>query len=236
MKFQTQLLPGTLLKRYKRFLADILLENGKSITAHCANSGSMLSVSDPGSKVWVSPAENPKRKLKYTWELIEIGGELIGINTNHPNTLVSGAIYSGIIKELKGYSSLKREVKYGENSRIDILLESQNKRKCYVEVKSVTMKRQLGREHSAEFPDGITTRGLKHLIELSNMVKIGHRAVMVYLVQRNDSDSFKLARDIDPEYGFGYDQAIKAGVEILGYSCKISPKSIEVLKRIEALG
>jgi len=236
MKYQDPLIPGILKKRYKRFFADVILENGETAIAHCANSGSMLSVSTPGSKVWISPSRNPKRKLKYTWELAEINNTLIGVNTNQPNTLVNEAIISGKIKELQGFSSLRREVKYGKNSRIDILLENPDQTKCYVEVKSVTMKRLLGKEKPAEFPDAVTTRGLKHLKELSAMVADGHRAVMLYVIQRNDSKSFKLARDIDPEYGKAYDAAIKSGVEILGYSCKFSTMGINISEKVTALG
>ena len=236
MRYKDLLIPGILKKRYKRFLADIILENGETTTAHCPNSGSMLGVSTPGSKVWISPSRNPKRKLKYTWELAEVNNTLIGVNTNHPNTLVNEAIISGKIKELQGFEALRREVKYGKSSRIDILLENPDGTKCYVEVKSVTMKRLLGKNKPAEFPDAVTARGLKHLQELATMANSGHRAVMLYVVQRNDSKSFKLARDIDPEYGKAYDIAIKSGVEMLGYTCKFSFTEINISKRIATLG
>jgi len=236
MKFPDPLIKGTLVKRYKRFMADVELPTGDIVTAHCANSGSMLSVREPGSEVWISPARNPDRKLKFTWELIRVGDAMVGINTSHPNALVSEAIENGTIAELQGYDSQRREVKYGQNSRIDVLLEKEDGSKCYVEVKNVTLKRDLGSDKPAEFPDGVTARGAKHLVELSDMVAEGHRAVMVYLVQRDDSDSFNLARDIDPEYGAAYDKAIKAGVEILGYTCQITPEEIVVTRRVEALG
>lgn len=155
MKFPNQLLRGKLIQRYKRFLADIELDDGREVTAHCANSGSMLGLKEPGSEVWISPADNPKRKLKFTWELIQLEDSLVGINTALPNKIVQEAIEGDLVDELTGYASLRREVKYGENSRIDILLEGDKIPKCYVEIKSVTLKRQK----SAEFPDAITTRG-----------------------------------------------------------------------------
>ena len=236
MKFPDPLIRGTLIKRYKRFMADIELADGTVVVAHCANSGSMLSVQDPGSEVWISPARNPDRKLKFTWELIRIGEAWVGINTSHPNAIVFDAISDGTIAELQGYESQRREVKYGKNSRIDILLENPDGAKCYVEIKNVTMKRNLDRAEPAEFPDGVTARGAKHLVELTDMVADGHRAVMLYLVQRDDCDAFNLARDIDPEYGAAYDKAVAAGVEVLGYTCKLSEKEIVVTRRVEALG
>jgi sugar fermentation stimulation protein A len=223
------LIPGTLIKRYKRFLADVeFFDGGGVVTAHCANSGSMLSVNGPGAEVWLSPARNPDRKLKYTWEMIRIGRTLVGINTQLPNGLVAEAIEAGKIPELGGYPSLKREVKYGENSRIDILLEKNGGEKCYVEVKNVTMKRDLSKDAPVEFPDAVTSRGAKHLRELSQMVRDGHRAVMVYLVQRADGKSFTIAGDIDPEYEKQLDAARKAGVEVLCYGCKLTRRDIRV--------
>ncbi len=236
MKFPDPLIKGKLIKRYKRFMADVELENGDVVTAHCANSGSMLSVQDAGAEVWISPARNPDRKLKFTWELIRIGDAWVGVNTAHPNKIVFDAIEDGTIAELQGYESQRREVKYGKNSRIDILLENPDGAKCYVEIKNVTMKRNLDRAEPAEFPDGVTARGAKHLVELSDMVAEGHRAVMLYLVQRDDCDAFNLARDIDPEYGAAYDKATAAGVEVLGYTCKLDEKEIIVTRRVEALG
>lgn len=233
MDFPDPLMRGKLIKRYKRFLSDIELDTGETITAHCANSGSMLSVKEPGSVVWVSPARNPNRKLKYTWELIEVGDTLVGINTSLPNALVEEAIGNGTIKELQGYSSLRREVKYGKNSRIDVLLEKDGEPTCYVEVKNVTLKRDLSKAMPAEFPDAVTTRGAKHLVELSDMVGQGMRAVMVYLVQREDSRSFTVAGDIDPDYADGLVKAMKAGVEVLCYSCKMSPERIVVDQPVE---
>jgi len=225
MKFPNPLIPGKLIKRYKRFLADVELENGEVVTAHCANSGSMLECKEPGSEVWLSPATNPNRKLKFTWELIKVGNGLVGINTSHPNGLVEQAVKDGTIKELSGYASVRREVKYGKNSRIDLLLEDEGRPKCYVEVKNVTLKRG---NSPAEFPDAVTSRGAKHLAELSDMVAEGHRAVMVYLVQREDCDSFTVAEDIDPAYGAALRDALKKGVETLCYTCKLTPEAITV--------
>ena len=235
MKFHSPLIKGKLIKRYKRFMADIELYNGDVVTAHCANSGSMLSINEPGAEVWVSPANNPDRKLKYTWEMIRINQALVGINTQHPNALVAEAIVGGKISALSGFDKLQREIKYGTNSRIDILLTMLDGRKCYVEVKNVTMRRDLTEGAPAEFPDGITARGTKHLGELSNMVLQGNRAVMFYLVQRYDACTMTIARDIDATYGESLDTARGAGVEVLAYNCKVSPKMIKVADPVEFL-
>lgn len=231
MKFPDPLIRGRLIKRYKRFLTDVELDDGSVIVAHCANSGSMESVKDPGAEVWLSPARNPDRKLKFTWELIRIGETLVGINTSLPNLIVSEAIEKGVVDELKGYASLRREVKYGKNSRIDILLEDDAKPKCYVEVKNTTMRRNL-ENGPAEFPDAVTSRGAKHLVELSDMVRDGHRAVMFYLVQREDADAFTVADDIDPTYAEELAKAMKAGVEVVCYACTLSPDEIVVSRKI----
>ncbi len=239
MKFPDPLIRGRLIKRYKRFLADVELEGGTLVTAHCANSGSMLSVNEAGAEVWLSPARNPDRKLKYTWEMIRIGRSLVGINTSLPNGIVAEAIEAGRIPELKGYGSLRREVKYGENSRIDILLEADGPGvsgdggdKCYVEVKNVTMRRDRAKGAPVEFPDAVTTRGTKHLRELANMVRDGHRAVMMYLVQRADSPCFAIAADIDPVYAEGLLTAMKAGVEVLCYGCRLNKHGIRMAKPV----
>jgi len=229
MKFETELIKGTLIKRYKRFLADVTLENGEVVTAHCANSGSMLSVKDEGATVWLSPSNNPKRKLKYTWEIIEVEGCSVGINTGHPNKIVEEAILAGQIKELTGYAKLRREVKYGQNSRIDVLLEDDDKPKCYVEVKNVTLKRG----QNADFPDAVTARGAKHLRELGDMVEEGHRAVMFYLVQRSDCAIMDIARDIDPTYDEELKAAIKRGVEVICYQCDVGLDEIKVTSALD---
>jgi sugar fermentation stimulation protein A len=228
MKFPDPLIKGRLIKRYKRFLADVELDDGTIVTAHCANSGSMLSVQDAGATLWLSPAKNPKRKLRYTWEMIKIGNTLVGIHTHHANTLVEEAVRDGAISELSEYSSIRREVKYGTNSRIDLLLESPSLPTCYVEVKSVTLKREAAPKGTVEFPDAVTLRGHKHLRELSKIAKQGLRAVTVYLVQREDAKRFSIARDIDPAYGENLDLAMTAGVEILCYGCILSPSEITV--------
>ena len=236
MKFHAPLIKGQLIKRYKRFMADVTLANGDVVTAHCANSGSMISVDEPGAEVWLSPAKNPDRKLKFTWEMIQIKRSLVGINTQHPNTLVAEAIVAGKVPSLTGFDNFRREVKYGKNSRIDVLLEMADGRNCYVEVKNVTMRRDLTKGAPVEFPDGITARGAKHLAELSDMVKEGHRAVMFYLLQRGDADSMAIARDIDPTYGEALDKARKSGVEVVAFNCKLTPKEINVAKPVEFLG
>ncbi len=225
MQFSSPLISGTLLKRYKRFLADIKLDNGEIITAHCANSGSMMGLKEEGFKVWVSPANNPKRKLQYTWELVEVKGNLVGVNTALPNHIVTEGIKEGKIIPLKGYEFLKNEVKYGQNSRIDIYLSDSQKGECFVEVKSVTLSRK---PQQGEFPDAVTQRGTKHLHELIEQVKKGHRAVMIYMIQYQNIQEFSIAADIDSEYFKAFKLALKAGVEAYAYKCHISPKEITI--------
>lgn len=224
MRFPNPLVKGTLIKRYKRFLTDVELESGDVVTAHCANPGSMLGLTEPGLEVWLSPAANPERKLRYTWEMVHDGRALVGINTAHPNGLVAEAIEAGTITELQGYGSRRREVKYGRNSRIDILLEGDGPA-CYVEVKNVHLSRVPG---TAEFPDSVTARGAKHLVEMTDMVAQGHRAIMVYLIQRDDCDHLSIAADIDPNYDEGLTRALESGVEAVAYSCKLTPEAITV--------
>jgi sugar fermentation stimulation protein A len=232
MIFPDPLVRGTLLRRYKRFLADVDLETGETVIAHCANSGSMLSVDAPGSEVWLSPARNLDRKLKYTWELIRVGETLVGINTGHPNAIVAEAVAAGEIPELSGYTSARREVKYGRNSRIDLLLEGPGRPRCFVEVKNVTLKRESGPDYPVEFPDAVTARGTKHLLELLERVREGDRAVMMYLVQRDDADRFALADDIDPTYAEAFERATAAGVEALCYRCRVSPREIRISRAV----
>ena len=237
MRLSTPLVKGRLVKRYKRFLADVILDGGETVTAHCANPGSMLGLVEPGMTVWLSRSDNPKRKLKFSWELVEAGlGQgpvLVGINTAHPNKLVEEAILAGQIAELAGYDTLRREVRYGTNSRIDILLEGADKPPCYVEIKNVHLVRDAG---LAEFPDSVTARGAKHLAELSNMASAGARAVMVFLVQRADANRMGLARDIDPAYGAAFDAARAANVEALCYCCDISTDAITVRNAVPITG
>ncbi|KZK93085.1 MULTISPECIES: DNA/RNA nuclease SfsA [unclassified Pseudovibrio] len=231
MRFDVPLVTGRLIKRYKRFLADVALDDGGAeITAHCANSGSMMGLKDPGIKVWLTPNDDPKRKLKYSWEMLEIDGAMVGINTSRPNGLVEEAIEAGRIPELGGYEKLRREVKYGKNSRIDILLEGEGDKRTYVEVKNVTLAREGG---VAEFPDAVTARGAKHLDELADMVREGHRSAMVFLIQRDDCDALVLARDIDPKYGEAFDAAVKAGVEVYAIGCRLDANEIIADRAIE---
>jgi len=229
MRFPAPLIPATLIKRYKRFLADVVLPSGETITVHCANPGSMIGLNGPGARVWLSKSANPCRKLAYSWELIEVdlggGAEFVGINTAHPNTLAAEAIAAGAIPELTGYATLRREVKYGNGSRVDFLLEDPARPPCYVEIKNVHLMRRPG---VAEFPDAVTKRGAKHLHELAAMVAGGARAVMLFLVQIGSAHSFALARDIDPAYGRAYDSARSAGVEALARRCRITGDGIEV--------
>jgi sugar fermentation stimulation protein A len=224
MDFTTPLIEGTLVRRYKRFLADVTLDDGTVVTAHTANSGSMKGVCEPGARVWLSPADNPARKLRYTWELIRVDGEMVGINTSHPNLLAFEALRDGTLPALAGYDSVRREVKYGRNSRIDVLATAAGRPDCYVEVKNVT----LFRDGHAEFPDAVTARGTKHLAELTEMVAAGKRAVMLYVVQRAATGlaGFRVAEDIDPVYAAALRQAMTAGVEALCLTCHVTPQGI----------
>jgi sugar fermentation stimulation protein A len=233
MHFPAPLIPAILVKRYKRFLADVTLPSGETITAHVANPGAMTGLATPGARVWLSKSDNPGRKLSHSWELIEVdlgrGLELVGVNTAHPNPLVGAALATGFIPELAGYESIRREVKYGKNSRVDFLLEGGGKAPCYVEIKNVHLMRTAG---LAEFPDARTKRGAKHLDELGYMVEQGNRAVMLYLIQIGSAARFKLARDIDPKYGVAYDHARSRGVEATAWKCAITKECIEIATRV----
>lgn len=228
MRFPSPLVRGVLVRRYKRFLADVELEGGEVVTVHVANSGAMLGTSAPGLEVWLSPAANPARKLRWSWELCTVDGGLVGVNTAHPNLIAEEAIRARLIPELAGYGRIRREVKYGRNSRIDLLLEDDDRPTCYVEVKNVHLKRG----DWAEFPDAVTTRGAKHLAELRDMVAAGCRAVMLYLVQRTDCTAFRPAADIDPAYAAGLAQAIGDGVEAICYTCRLSLDGIAIGERL----
>lgn len=230
MRFSSPLVRGRLLRRYKRFLADVAFEDGGEAVAHCANPGSMMGLAEPGFEVWLSPNANPKAKLDWRWELVrEAGGALVCINTGHPNAVAAEAIAAGAIPRLAGYETLRREVKYGRNSRIDILLEDSGKPPCYVEVKSVTLRRPDGdAPTAAEFPDAKTARGAKHLAELADVAEAGGRAVMLYLVQRGDCDHFRIAADIDPAYASALGEARERGVEVLCHGCDVSPAGIDI--------
>ncbi len=233
MHFDQPLTQGRLLRRYKRFLADILLDDGREVVAHCANPGSMMGLDAPGNRVWLSANSNPRAKLDWRWELLETDGAMIGINTQHPNRIVQEAIEAGHVPELQGYETLRREVRYGANSRIDILLQGSDRPDCYVEVKNVHLMRTPA---LAEFPDARTQRGEKHLRELQNMVRKGKRAVMFYLVQRDDCTNFALAGDIDPDYATAFREATTAGVEAVCYDCAISPQEITLRRRLDIRG
>lgn len=228
MKFAHPLLPGVLLQRYKRFLADVRLEDGTVVTAHCANPGSMTGCLPEHAPVLLSHHPDPRRKLAYSWELVKVGESWVGINTARPNAIVREAIEAGAIPELAGYASIEPERKYGENSRIDLLLTGPDRPPCYVEVKSVT----LAEGPCALFPDSVTARGTKHLHELSAQVSAGDRAVMVFLVQREDCHHFRPAGAIDPTYAAALAAAEAAGVELLCYACTVSPDGIHVARRL----
>ena len=236
MLFPSPLVPGRLIQRYKRFLADVELDTGEMVTAHCANPGAMLGLNAPGNRVWLSLSDNPARKLKYSWEVVEAdfgqGPECVGINTAHPNAIVAEAIAGGFFPEFAAWPRLRREVKYGVNSRVDILLEGEGPGACYVEIKNVHMMRKRG---LAEFPDSVTARGAKHLDELAGMVAAGHRAVMIYLIQMR-ADRFSLAADIDPTYARGFARARAAGVEAIAVCCDVTPEGVSIARRVEMIG
>ena len=230
MRFQTPLIPARLIRRYKRFLADVTLESdGREVTAHCPNPGAMLGLADEGMRVWLEPNDNPKKKLKFGWRLVEIDNAMAGIDTAVPNRVVGEALQEGKIAEVADYSGVKAEVKYGQNSRVDFLLTEDGKPDLYLEVKNVHLRRK---GNLAEFPDCVTARGAKHLDELSEMVRQGHRAVMFYLLQRTDCAEFALARDLDPDYGNAFDRARDAGVEAVCYDTKISTEGVSIGKAI----
>jgi sugar fermentation stimulation protein A len=224
MRFPSPLVSGKLIRRYKRFLADVILQTGESVTAACPNTGAMLGLNEPGSTVWLSRSESLTRKYAHTWELVEIPHlGLIGVNTGNPNRIAAEAIRSGLVPDLAGYESIRPEVRYGRNSRIDMLLESPDRKPCYVEVKNAHLFRKPG---MVEFPDCVTERGRKHLHELADMVSSGARAAMVYLIQAAFPERFALAEDLDPSYLQAFRAARKAGVEAFALCCKVSTSEI----------
>ena len=235
MRFPLPLTSGRLVRRYKRFLADVVLDTGEEITAHCANPGAMMGLTAPGNRVWLSKSDKPGRKLPWSWEVVEAefgrGPEFVGINTAHPNAIVADAIAAGFFAPFASYSSLRREVKYGRNSRVDMLLEHEGLPPWYVEVKNVHLMRRPG---LAEFPDSVTARGAKHLAELADRVRAGARATMVYLIQMR-ADAFDLARDIDPKYAAAFADARAAGVEAIAATCHVSPDAIEITGTVPIL-
>ena len=230
MKFKERLLQGTFDKRYKRFFVDIKYEN-RIITGHCPNSGSMMGLLKKGNKVWFSESNNPARKLKYTLEIIEDEKKLVGINTLTSNKIVSEALNQQKIKSLVEFNNIRAEVKFSEKPRFDFLI-SNNKEKCFVEVKNVTLVRK---EKIAEFPDAITSRGTKHLKELITAKKKGYQSYILYLIQREDCNSFKIAEDIDEKYKFAFREALKAGVKALCYDCKLCDEEIKLNNQIKLI-
>ncbi len=226
MEFEKQLVKGTLIKRYKRFLADVALDSGEIVTAHCTNSGSMKTCLQEGAPVMLTPVDDPKRKTKFTWEMIMIDGQWVGINTSLPNQSVYEWVKNGVLEELNGYTHVKREVKFGD-SRFDVMAENDTER-CFIEVKNVTMK--AGR--FARFPDAKTTRGKKHLETLVQVKQAGMRAVMVFVIQRMDVEIFGPAWDIDPDYAQTLSDAYQKGVEIIPVQVKVTPQNITFWRKL----
>ena len=233
MRFASPLIPAMLARRYKRFLADVVFESGEMATAHVSNPGAMTGLDRPYSPVWLSHSDNPMRTLRYTWELVETdlgsGPELVGVNTLQPNFLVPEALGARLIPQLRDYPKMRREVKYGANSRADFLLEDGDRPPCYLEVKNVHLMRK---PRLAEFPDSVTARGAKHLDELAAMVEQGMRAVQLFVIQIPSANRFALARDIDPGYAQAYDRARQKGVEIFAWRCKVGLEGIEIVERV----
>jgi sugar fermentation stimulation protein A len=225
MRFPSPLTRGVLVSRYKRFFADVALDDGREITAHCPNPGAMLGLNTPGLRAWVSRSDDPKRKLAHTLELVETDGGLVGINTMHPNRLVAEALAADHFPELTGYASHRREVRYGENSRVDFLLEAPDRPPCWLEVKNCHLRRT---GTLAEFPDCVAARSLKHLRELTAMVEAGQRAVMLFVIQRTDCDAFSACADLDPAYAKGLTVAAARGVEVLVYACEITTEAVRI--------
>ncbi len=231
MRFQTPLVPGRLVRRYKRFLADVMLEDGREVVAHCANPGAMTGLDTPGMRIWLEPNDDPGKKLRFGWRLLELpGGHWAGIDTMVPNRVVREALEVGQIAELSVYHGVRAEVRYGKASRVDFLLSEAGLPDAYVEVKNVHLSREDG---WAEFPDSPTARGTKHLVELAEMVRQGHRAVMFYLVQRTDCTRFRLAGDVDAKYAAAFAMAAQAGVEVLCYDTVISTEGVRLGRRLE---
>ncbi|MGN6549977.1 MAG: DNA/RNA nuclease SfsA [Pararhizobium sp.] len=223
MLFPEPLVPATLVRRYKRFLFDAILADGTEITGSCPNTGSMLGLTAPGSRIWMTRHVGTSRKYAHALELVEADGTLVGINTGRPNRLVEEAIGHGVIADLGAFPILRREQRYGAASRIDILLDDPHRGRAYVEVKNVHLMRRPG---LAEFPDSVTARGARHLDELGDMVAAGHRAVMVYLIQRGDCSRLRLCRDMDRAYAAAFDRAMERGVEAYALRCQISAEEI----------
>lgn len=224
MRFDTPLVPARLIRRYKRFLADFTLEDGREITAHCANPGSMMGLKEPGLKAWLEPNDDPKKKLKFGWRLVDHeNGHFTGVDTSLPNRMLKTALQDGALPELAQYGEVRAEVPYAEGSRVDFLLSGEGLPNAYVEVKSVTLCRETG---LAEFPDSVTARGAKHMRDLAGVAQAGHRAVILFLVQRTDCTEVSIADDIDPAYGAAFQSALSQGVEVIARACQISPQGV----------
>ena len=248
MDFPSPLARGVLVSRYKRFFADVALDDGREITAHCPNPGAMLGLNTPGLRAWVSRSEDPKRKLAHTLELVEADGGLVGINTMHPNRLVAEALAAGAIPEVAGYGSHRREVRYGVGSRVDFLLEDPAPAPCWADLGNAAHQSRLKPDHRvwlevknchlmrspglAEFPDCVAARSLKHLRELEAMVAEGDRAVVLFTVQRTDCEAFAACHDLDPAFARGLDQAARAGVEVLIYGCDLTTEGVSLGRRM----
>ena len=230
MNFENKLIPGLFIKRYKRFFVDVKINN-KIITAHCPNTGSMYGLLKKGNKVWISKSNNPNRKLKYTLEIIEDNKSKVGINTLFTNKIVLHALQNNLIKEFKGVSEIKPETKFGKNTRFDFLI-THKKNKSFIEVKNVTLSRK---KSLAEFPDAVTTRGLKHINELENAGEKNYKIFIIFLIQRNDCEVFTIAKDIDPDYAKALKLAVKNKLNILCYDCKFSSKGIKLNKQIKII-
>lgn len=231
MMFPSPLVRGRLVRRYKRFFADVMLDDGTELTAHCPNPGAMLGVNTPGLPVWLSRSDDPKRKLAHTLELVQTAeGALTGVNTLYPNRIVAEALAAGLIPELAGYDTVRREVKYGEASRVDFLLTAPDRPACWLEIKNVHLSRSAG---LAEFPDCVAARSAKHLRELQAMVEAGDRAAVLFVIQREDCQAFSACRDIDPTFAAALDQAADAGVEVLVYQCEITTDAVRLMRRID---
>jgi len=227
MRFPSRLIRGTLIQRYQRFLADVRLANGAVVTAHCTNTGSMMGCKEPGSVVYISRCDKQGRRLLYTWEIIRVGSTWVGINTMHPNRLVAEAVARNEIPELQGYESIRREVLTRRGTRLDLCLEG-SIGSCFVEVKNVT----LAVGGTAAFPDAVSERGTRHLQELIRLRRRGHRAALVFVIQRNDCRCFRPADEIDREYGRWLRKAVEVGVEAFPYAADVTPQEIALNQRL----